>query len=72
MGDAKTLSRLATGITDLLKRLETLEQSIGRLCDCVNDLTVCIEAAPMYEDAELAEGEAEYLDGYPADPAKTH
>lgn len=68
----ETLTRLTAGVTDLTKRLKTLERCIGKLCDCVNDLTVCIESAPLYEDAELADGEADYVDGYPADPAKTH
>lgn len=67
-----TLTRLTAGVTDLTKRLETLERCIGKLCDCVNDLTVCMEAIPLLDAEEVAEADADYLDGRPFDPAKSH
>lgn len=63
---------LATGISQLIKKLDTLQRCIDKLCNCVNDLTVCIEAAPLLDDTEVAEAEAEYLDSQTFDPAKTH
>ncbi len=68
----ESLILLATGISNLIKKLETLERCIDKLSNCVNDLTVCIEAAPLLDAEEVAEAEAEYLDSQTFDPAKTH
>lgn len=59
MTHERTLIALTIGISSLIKRLDTLERCIDKLCDCVNDLTVCIEAAPLLDAEEVAEAETD-------------
>ena len=71
MTQDEALVALAEGIGQLITKLETLERCIDKLCNCVNDLTVCIEATPLLDESELSEADAEYLDLPPTDPGKT-